>query len=123
MALTYCVTHFQCFPQNQMTMFWDCLIPWRKHRRRSHQRKSPVALQSRPLSTLNPSGLPPVGVKTLDKTSTGQLAPLLVVIFSTKNSIKVDPGGHYQWVQLLLEFFFYNLAILVKEGNCGYYEN
>ena len=69
------------------------------------------------------SGLLPVGVKTLSNTSTGQLASLLEAIFSTKNIIKVDPYRLYYWYQLLLEFFIYNVAILVRWSvQCGHYE-
>ena len=100
---------------------WGGWWPWLHHgvtnRRRSHHCLSPVALQSRPPSLLNPSGLLTVGVINMHNSTTGSPGPLLRVMFSTKNSSKVDQGRQwflYQWVP---NFFFSNLHISNKVGN------
>ena len=68
----------------EVTFIWQLLSHWNIdvwNRRRSHRVNPLVALRLRPLSPLNPSGLPPVGVKTFHVSSTGQLSSLLVVLF------------------------------------------
>ena len=78
-----------------------CEYPWRYEQKKISPWKSSTELQSRSLVPLNPSGLPPVEVKTLPNTFKDWPVPLLIVIFK-----QLKPLGRFWQIVTMVTVTF-----------------